>query len=629
MKKTMKLFWLVAAFAVVFSCSKESDQNALENNSSEETTPEVVAPAEDGNLLTSFSVSFEKDAEDPDSRVSVNLGTGETDIEENDEVLVYVDDSNKAIYKYNGTKFVLKSGEKAVALDAPASVFYPASEFDEGTAAFTMPAAVTSLSDLGDKAPMAGRISGSAGSYTVVLKNLASVLKVSVTGASTNTLTTLTLDAAGKSVAAGATYTVDFSGERPVLATGAGDAASSMVINAGGVSLSSVAQTFYFIVPGGLSLGNVTVTATLGENHNGGTNTFSLGKASFTPAANTMIGMSFYAGLFSGGAGVDGDPYLIANARDFKNLQKYTVEGYTPGSKTAASFLSAYYKQTVDIDFKNASLTPIGIGGGASAFSGTYDGNGKQLQNVSINVDTQFAAPFGYVNNGTIKNLTVSGIITKTGDTGNSLSGGIAGILNGAAQITGCTNQATITSTATYTGGIAGRLYGTSASISNSHNSGSVTGVSYVGGIVGDEEGGKVYACENRGNVTASSSEAGGIAGRFQGGTIKACYSANGALISGASRIGGIAGYQSNQGTGASLIINCASKSQIKSTGDGNNGAAGGLVGYMYSAADKGDVVLTNSVALGNGVFNTNQEDSYLGAIVGQVNGAATFRRYT
>lgn len=617
MKNTMKIFWLLAAASVVLSCSKEAGQN-LEATPEEGKTPAVITPATDGNLLTSFGVTFEGDVQDEETKVSVNLGTGVTAMEENDEVLVFVDGENNAIYKYDGEKFVLKEGETAVALGAPASVYYPASEFAKTTAYFTMPAAIEASGDFGAINPMAGVISGGPGSYSVELGNIASVLRVQVS-ADVNINSVSLNFGSGVTYAAGSTFSVDASTKEMTAKTASTETTETVTLGTPGK-----AADVLFILPT-LELSNgLTVTANLADNHNGGANSFSISKATYTPAANKISSMSFYAGLFSGGAGVDGDPYLIANARDFKNIQKYTVEGYTPGSKSAASFLGAYYQQTADIDFKNASLTPIGTSGASARFTGEYDGNSKKLQNVNINVSTQIAGVFGYLD-GTakIQNLTISGTVSSS-VVGAAVVGGVAGILNGNAQVTGCTNQATVTATSgQYVGGIVGRLYSNTAAISACHNIASVSGDKFVGGIAGEVRGGKVSACENRGSISAVSDGAGGISGYFQGGTIKACYSSNGVLVSGTHRVGGIAGYQSNQGAGASTIINCAAKSQIKSTGDTNNGAAGGLVGYMYAAADKGNVILTNSVALGNGIFNTSQADSYLGAIVGLVNGEA------
>ena len=555
MKKTLKLFGLVALSAFVFSCTKETALDIEKENitpadeQQAETPDSPVIPATDGGLLTSFGVTFEGQ-QDADTKVTVDLGEGTTAIENGDEVLVYVSASNKAVYAYNKdeSKFELSSGGP-VTLDAPASVFYPAGEFNNETGVFTMPAAVTDLEDLGDKAPMAGQIEGSAGAYTVDLKNLASVLKVGVTGAASNTLTSVTLDATGKSVAAGAAYTVDFSGARPVLATDVADAASSMEVSAGGATLSGTAQTFFFLVPAGLSLGNVTVTATLGQNHNGGTNSFSISKAKYTPVVNKISTMSFYAGLFSGGAGTPADPYKIANARDFKYISKYCAEGYTPGSKDAASFRGATYKQTANINFKDADLSEYMIGGASTPFKGTYDGQSNSLEGFSISGTEECTGLWRVTSGATIKNVRVRtatvtstagkvGAIVGRADDGLILDGcvntasvtasgqtevgGLVGLSTGGVTIKGCVNQGNVTG-ANYTGGLVGHINTTESSTigKNSddmptYNRGAISGGSAVGGIVGETTGNTTITdgTYNAGDITGSGQNVGGLVGR-------------------------------------------------------------------------------------------------------------------
>lgn len=624
MKKTLKLFGLVALSAFVFSCTKETaldieKENITPADEQQAETPDTpVIPATDGGLLTSFGVTFEGQ-QDADTKVTVNLGNGTTAIENGDEVLVYVSKTNKATYKYNdgNSNFELSSGGP-VTLDAPASVFYPATEFDEETGVFTMPAAVTSLDDLGDKAPMAGQIEGSAGAYTVDLKNLASVLKVGVTGAASNTLTSVTLAATGKSVAAGAAYTVDFSGARPVLATEAADAASSMVVSAGGAALSGTAQTFFFLVPAGLSLGDVTVTATLGENHNGGNDTFSVSQAAFTPVANKISGMSFYAGLFSGGAGTAGNPYIIANARDFKYISKYCAKGYAPGSKDAASFLGATYKQTADINFKGADLSTYMIASATAPFTGTYDGDSKTLSNFTINYtptggDRDAAALFQNVAGGVLKNISISGAnvtggkftaglvgyanSTETGAsltiTGCSISNstisasgdyGAAGLIGGlySGTVSSCSGtDLTIGATNTtgnkrYYGGLISYARGTTTTISGCSLNGttSVNGTpAYFGGIVGqtNEDGTTITGCENHSSISGVGNFAGGIVGIKTKGSIEGCT--NDGSVGGAQYVGGIAG---SNATGNILGCTNTDKGTITSTGD-----AGGIAGQV------------------------------------------------
>lgn len=689
MKKTMKLFWLIAATAIVFSCSKESqDVTPTPTKPVEEDNTTTVIPAVDGNVLTSFGVTFEGNPVDPESKVTVNLSTGETDLEVDDEVLVFVDEDNKAIYKYNGEVFELKDGETEVVLSSPASVFYPADRFEKATGLFVMPSGIEATGDFGAINPMAGVITNGTGNYTVELCNIASVLRVQVTA--DVDINSVKLDY-GSAIcyAAGSKFTVNASEKTMSYAFVASDNTYDTVELA---THAHSADVLFIIPTVGLPSG-LTVTANLDEPHNGGANTFTVANEStLARERNKISKMSFKAKLFDGGNGTSENPYLINSAKDFKYIQKYTANGYAPGNKDAAHFLSAYYQQTADINFNNTSITPIG--GNASRFSGQYDGNNKSLQNIKIEVDGQFAAPFAYlVGDAEIKNLTVSGSITKTETTTNSLAGSIAGILNGNAKVTGCTSSATILSTATYTGGIAGRLYSSTAGISGCVNNGEVSGSGNVGGIVGQINNGTVSSCDNTGKVAASgdrvggiaghlnnasasiskcnntgevngrvssgnaahaggivgqisngkvdncinradvsavnnvgtaSSEVGGITGKISGGTISACYSATAKTISGASRVGGIAGYQTNNSSSGSLIINCAAKSNIKTVGTGNNGAGGGLVGQMDSSNEQ-DVILTNSVAFASGIYNTVSSNSYLGGIVGYVKGTQKY----
>ncbi len=350
---------------------------------------------------------------------------------------------------------------------------------------------------------------------------------------------------------------------------------------------------------------------------------------------------------FYGGTGSEEDPYLIANARQFKNISTLAA--------IDDSYLAAHYRQVVNLMFNQEDITNYMIGSSEmKPFSGTYVGYDRfnavgaqqRLLGLTINANGENSVGvFRYVT-GTIDKIIITSSSSITGAetvgalvgtldggtvsnckyssssvTGSSKVGGLVGEAKGQAKITNCQTDDTVNSgSAIYVGGIIG--YVTSAEVTNCVNMANVTGRQFVGGIAGDLEDGKIYACVNNANVTSNNTEAGGIVARIQGGTIRACYTSDGVLISGYSRIGGIAGYQSNQGQGASLIINCAAKSNIRSTNSGNNGAAGGLVGYMYSAADKGDVILTNSVALGSGIYNTWKNTAYLGAIVGQVNGA-------
>lgn len=584
MKNTMKLFWLLAAASIVLSCSKEAGQN-LEATPGEEKTPAVITPATDGNLLTSFGVTFEGDVQDEETKVSVNLGTGVTAMEENDEVLVFVDGENNAIYKYDGEKFVLKEGETAVALGAPASVYYPASEFAKTTADFTMPDAIEASGDFGAINPMAGVISGEPGSYSVTLGNIASVLRVHVS-ADVN-ITSVSLDfGSGVTYARGSTFSVDASTKAMTAKTASAKTTETVYLGTPGK-----AADVLFILPT-LALSNgLTVTANLAANHNGGANSFSISKATYIPTANKISSMSFYAGLFSGGAGTSESPYFISNARDFKNIQKYTVEGYTPGSMNAASFLGAYYQQTENITA--GTVTPVGTS--TAPFTGNYDGQGNTL-NVTISTTTDNTGVFGYIQNANVMGLTVDGTIQSSG----VYTAGIAGQMAGSSKISDCTNMATISNSSneanSYAAGIVGKALNTSEIVSCVNEGVISASKAFAAGIVGDMTG-TVDKCVNKNSVTGGANT-GGIAGALRASsTVRRCYSSDNKTITGTNRVGGIIGSQVG-GT----VANCFSNSNVTITSNTADYGAGGLVGVLgggllFNSATGGDIIVKCSVS--------------------------------
>lgn len=591
MKKTFKFIGLLAMAAVLFSCEKKIDPvNPTPKDDTEQGTD--IAQYDPSEYLVSFGATIET----PGTKATIDPGTGKVAFEENDEVLVVSGDKT-ATYYFNGTEFVPIQTESPIAISENGmTVYYPYSESDpefsvsEGTVSFIMPLSVVDTEDLGMKAPMAAQIVQDGASFKAEFKNICSVLQVNVTGELE--ISSVKLQNAGSSrmpLGEGATFTIGWNDEAEPTMTANESAENAEISILREVTLSATPQTFYYIIPAGVAYTDVSIlTQFANEASIGGVSTFTVSRGNWTADRNQIYTMSFYAGLFSGGDGTEENPYKIANSRDFKNLIKYCSEGYgyDPNQMiTATTFLAAHYQQTADIDLKSAAIEPIGST--SAPFTGVYDGNSKKLENVQISTTSNDTGLFAYLDGATVKDLTVSGTIQSTGGNVGSLAGHSDGAL-----------------------------------ISRYVNEAEVKGGQFVGGIVGNMNDGKIYACVNSADVTSTNTEAGGIVGRIQGGTIRACYTSAGILVSGYSRIGGIAGYQSNQGGGASLIINCAAKSNIKSTNSGNKGAAGGLVGYMYSAADKGDVVLINSVALGSGIYNTKQADSYLGAIVGQVNGA-------
>lgn len=634
MKKTMKFIGLIAMAALLFSCEKRVDTETV----IVDTTPDEAAV--DGSLLKSFGATFENQ-----TKVSVNIETGDTSLEIGDVALVFVSSTNYAEYKFDGTAFV-PNGATAVELSATASVYYPRKEFvvEGETVKFVMPGGIKASESLGAIAPMAGVITENEGKYSVEFKNLASILRVKVT-ADVNITSVMLSFGESRKYAQNAKFIVNAVNSTMEFSDASGASGTT-------VSLNPVAKEadVIFLLPTIALPEGLEVTANLTEDNNGGATSHTVTNASTSaPVRNSISKMSFYAGLFSGGAGTSEDPYKIATARDFRNLIKYSKEGCSQYYKNASVFLGANYLQTADIDFKNVQMAPIGDSD--NQFTGTYDGNNKELQSVNISETGAFAGIFAYVNgSASIKDLTVSGKITKTETTDNSCVGGIAGIVRGAASVSGCTNNATITSSATYTGGIVGRLYQSTSStaisgctnngtvtstapivggivgqqinggnITECVNTGTVSGTSYVGGIAGDMgiAGSAPSAlsfisfCRNNATINASANCSGGIAGRIINGSVVSSCFAKGTVSSESYDVGGIAGViqvNNNNGLSRVCVYDCLTAMNVTTTrsGSSNDTRTGGAVGTVlnnqaqYIAIDNCGVIAT-SVTVGGG----------------------------
>ena len=644
MKKISTLFGLFAIAAFVFSCSKEDAQINPSENISGEVSPAVEVPATDGNLLTSFGVTFESDAEDSGLKVSVNVDSGEADIENGDEVLVFVSGSNHAVYTYDGesSKFILKDGETAVTLDGPAGVFYPADEHEIAGSGvkLIMPSSIEASGDFGAINPMAGRISGSEGAYTVELRNVISVLRVRVF--TDSDINSVTLDY-GTGYAGGSKYYINPSSLEMDYSDASGNNFETFTLD----TPANHADVLFMLPTLELSNG-LTVTANLA-----GGSTRSISRAAYTPEKNKISSMSFYS-LFSGGKGTSDKPYLIANAEDFKNLQKYTSEGYcSVNGFTAEYFRNASYKQTADIDFNNAVLSPIGeynaTAADAKPFKGVYDGDGKTLSKFKVN-GTQAASTglFEYIDGATLKNIkigpcqvtgeNVAGILTgrcigNTTIEGCSFTGpgnvigrnsvGFIAHIYGDSKVKNCsvTNLTVVTAddgpNANNQGGVVGFAGGNSSIVlctpsGNIQFTGTASGIAR-GGIVGKfDSTGEVKSCTNGAIISNGLvGQTGGIAGALSNGSIVSC--ANTAAVSGTTMVGGIAGTLSN-GT----IVSCANTAAVSGTT-----MVGGIVGFAGNTTTDGSATNITFITSCRNAANVTGTANCVGGIAGKLQNGA------
>jgi VCBS repeat-containing protein len=230
---------------------------------------------------------------------------------------------------------------------------------------------------------------------------------------------------------------------------------------------------------------------------------------------------------FGGGTGSQDDPFLIEDGEQLAYLAQ-TVNG-------GEGYAGKYFLQTADIDLGvNNTWTPIGSYFTSNTsvtnhpFSGTYDGDGYKIFNLTIKQDFTGADSinkayglFGYLT-GTVKN---------------------AGLINEAVSVINRKNSQG--NAGAYAGGIAGYV-GNDTSGGNIYNS-------YVAGNP-LPEGFPATSFYAKTNQSDAKCMAGGIAGYFDRGAIVNCYAAVQASIGeqthgSSSGAGGLAGYRESDGS--------------------------------------------------------------------------------
>ena len=206
------------------------------------------------------------------------------------------------------------------------------------------------------------------------------------------------------------------------------------------------------------------------------------------------------------GLGTAAYPYQISTADQLKLFRDIVN-----GSNGQTQNRGAYAVLTADIDLNNEPWTPIGPDRD-SAYTGTFDGQGHTVKNLSVTVNVQpgRAGLFGCVKDGTIRKLTVAGSVSCTANQG--WCGGIAGYAMDE-TIENCASLCTVSCTGidARVGGIVGLVDYNSRTliIRDCYNIGKITGRSDngsgdAGGICGFYMNGKISNCYNVGEITGS-----------------------------------------------------------------------------------------------------------------------------
>ena len=324
---------------------------------------------------------------------------------------------------------------------------------------------------------------------------------------------------------------------------------------------------------------------------------------------NSPIIHANYANGFCTGCGkyqpaeLNGAVYEISNAGQlfwFAGLVNGTLDGTTQNVAANAVLLNNI---TIPADM---AWTPIG--NASTIYTGTFDGAGYTISGMKIDDATGYSGLFGNVT-GTVRDFTVTGSITITGDETVSRVGGAVGSLGiktAGGTVSGVTSGVNIT-----------------VSASNDH----------IGGVVGsmpENSSPTVESCVYTGNITVTV-EAGsvaGVVGYIRTGTIQNCANQGGINTGGNGSVGGILGYCNN---GEIYIRNCYNSGSIAAEGTANVGAIVGQNNktqatvsnccYLTGSADKGQGQLTDDAA---GTAVKTDEDFKSGAVAVLLQGSQT-----
>ncbi|WP_268761632.1 GLUG motif-containing protein, partial [Caldanaerobius fijiensis] len=142
--------------------------------------------------------------------------------------------------------------------------------------------------------------------------------------------------------------------------------------------------------------------------------------------------------------------------------------------------LNGKYILMANLDLSGYSnWMPIGVFG--NPFTGTFDGNGLVIKNLTINRPTNdYQALFGRTSGAKLMNIKLENVNV----TGHNYTGGLVGY-NYCSTITNCYSTGSVTGN-DRTGGLVGEFYSDfKSSITNCYSTGNVTGNNYTGGLVG------------------------------------------------------------------------------------------------------------------------------------------------
>jgi len=295
-------------------------------------------------------------------------------------------------------------------------------------------------------------------------------------------------------------------------------------------------------------------------------------KHHYVPIVSIFLIMLTMVTLIAGMAGCGGGPIRIYSWIQLSKVRNDLGASYILMNDLDSTTVG-YLDRASATTNNGQGWDPIGTSD--DPFTGTFDGNNKEIRDVVINRPTRDnTGLFGAVEDGAIENLgvvnaTVTGYSYVGGFTGMMENGsvdncyfagnvtgesppphyeyrsfnvgGLAGALSGTCNISNCHATGSVTG-ATSVGGLLGRIgsdeLGDVATLSNSYSSSNVYGLEEVGGLIGYNRG-DVSDSYFTGNVTVLCCAGGGLVGNNQWGghIINSHYSYDEVLINGGNVI--------------------------------------------------------------------------------------------
>jgi hypothetical protein len=250
-----------------------------------------------------------------------------------------------------------------------------------------------------------------------------------------------------------------------------------------------------------------------------------------------------------------------------------------------------------------------------SIFSGTFNGGGYVITNLSINrpnMDRQ--GLFGRIDGGKVENLGLTDVNIR----GKDRVGAVAGVLNKEGRVINTYSAGNINGDAMI-GGLIGAIAGNSG-VGNSHSFAAVNGDAAVGGVAGGVNGNSAVASSYFSGTVRGRLGVGGVAGSvINDSRVSGSYFAG--TVNGAEEVGGV--------VGQALTNSGVNHSYSTGTVSGQN-VVGGVAGAVrdnsgvFNSFSSGGVSGSSGIGgvVGHVEVNSNVENCYSSAMVGGAAGA-------